>query len=475
MNKKQIQKFIQPYLQQELARRYFRQFVLYVDEKYQMNWHHRLICDYLEHWLERDLRRLMIFTAPRHGKSELVSRKLPAYLLGRFPDSGIIACSYNAELAGYLARDVRRILEGKSFQQLFPKCHLASGRGKGSFVKKDNFFEIVQHKGFYRCAGVGGGITGMGADFIIIDDPVKNRDEANSVAFRDRLWEWFTSTLYTRLEGEGAILLTLTRWHEDDLAGRILEQMSSENKEKWTVLSLPAICEEKPAAYDCRKPGEALWPKKFDIKRLDSIRQTIGSYDWSALYQQKPQPLAGGLFKRNWWKYWQTLPGDLLDYIQSWDCAFKNTANSDFVVGQVWARVGANRYLLDQVRGKMSFSETLAAMRLLSSRWPQTARKLVEDKANGSAVIDTLKNEISGIIPVQPAGGKTARAQAVSAAVEAGNVYLPDFSRFAWVGDLVEELAVFPQGSHDDQVDALTQANIYYNEGLKFDFANLIS
>lgn len=304
--------------------------------------------------------------------------------------------------------------------------------------------------------------TGMGGEYIIIDDPVKNREDADSATIREKIYDWYTSTLYTRLEKDGCILLTLTRWHEDDLAGKLLKA-AGEGADQWTVLELPAVCEYPAKPYDVRQEGEALWKWKYDEQALAKMKATVGSRDWAALYQQHPTPGEGGTFKREWWNYYKVLPDGLYDFVQSWDCTFKDAQSSDYVVGQVWARKGSSRYLLDQARGRMSFTETLYAIRSLSAKWPQAVRKLVEDKANGTAVIDVLRKEIPGLIPVEPEGGKIVRANAVTAVVEAGNVFLPDPSIAPWVHDFVEEHTAFPNGANDDQVDAQTQANTYYN------------
>ena len=452
--------------ERELARRKMGDFVLYVDHNYRMNWHHRLLCEYLDQLAHKQIRRLMVFMPPRHGKSELVSRKFPAFLLGQQPDTSIISCSYSADLASRMNRDVQRIIDEESYHQLFPDTSLTNKSTRQfsdtRYLRNNDVFEIVNHRGVYRSAGVGGGITGMGGEYIIIDDPIKNREEADSATYRDKVYDWYTSTLYTRLEKDGCILLTLTRWHEDDLAGRLLKD-SQGGADQWTILDLPAICEAPTKSYDIRQEGEALWKWKYDEKALAAIKATVGSRDWAALYQQHPTPGDGGTFKREWWQFYRTLPDGLYDYIQSWDCTFKDAQSSDYVVGQVWARKGSSRYLLDQVRGRMSFTETIRAVRSLSAKWPQAVRKLIEDKANGTAVIDVLRRELPGLIPVEPEGGKIVRANAVTAVAEAGNVFLPDPSIAPWVHDFIEEHAMFPNGANDDQVDAQSQANTYYN------------
>lgn len=454
----------------ELARRNLCDFAVVTDPRYTVNWHHQVLCEYLDRFVSKEIKRLMVFMPPRHGKSELVSRKLPAFIFGRNPDAEIIASSYSADLAQRMNRDTQRIIGNPVYNELFPGTTLSGQSNQiisgGSYIRNSDIFEIVGRRGVYRSAGVFGGITGMGADYIIVDDPLKNREDSSSDVLRDKVWEWYTSTLYTRLEKDGSILLTMTRWHEDDLAGRLLSLMEADPAaDQWTVLNFPAIAESVRHPDDTRAEGEALWPMKYPIEQLEATKASIGTFDWNALYQQRPAPMEGGLFKREHWQFWNELPPNLTDWVQSWDCAFKATSTSDFVVGQVWARDGANRYLIDQVRRRMTFTETLQAIRDMSELYPQTYRKLIEDKANGSAVIDTLKREITGLLAVEPQGGKEARAQAVSAAVESGNVYLPQKAR--WLGDFIEECASFPNGAHDDQVDAMTQALIRFRNYIR--------
>jgi predicted phage terminase large subunit-like protein len=201
-----------------------------------------------------------------------------------------------------------------------------------------------------------------------------------------------------------------------------------------------------------------LWPERFGPEEIESLKRSLGSYAAAGQLQQRPSPAAGGILKRHWWKFYREAPSGFDEVIQSWDCAFKDTASSDYVVGQVWGRTGADKYLLDQVRGRMDFPTTVQAVKRLTAKWPQTGAKLMEDKANGSAVIATLKHEVEGLIAVNPEGGKEARAHAVSPQIEAGNVYLPDCSIAPWVEGFIEECAAFPNGTHDDQVDAMSQA-----------------
>ena len=401
------------------------------------------------------IKRLIVSMPPRHGKSELVSRYFPAWYLGTFPDKRIILVSYEADFAATWGRKARDLLEEHG-----PSLFGIRVSGTSSAA---NRWDIEGHEGGMVTAGVNGPITGKGADIGIIDDPVKNDQEAMSATYQERAYEWYKSTFRTRIQRDGAIILIMTRWHENDLAGKLLAAQEEEG-EKWEIVSLPAIAEDDDPLG--RELGQPLCPDLFSKDALESIKKAVGSYWWASLYQQRPSPAEGGIFKRNWWQYYRRVPDRFDEIIQSWDMTFKDTKTADYVVGQVWGRKGADKYLLDQVRDRMDFPATVQAVRNLSAKWPQAKVKLVEDKANGPAVIATLKKEISGLIPVEPQGSKESRAWAVSAEVEAGNVYLPDPSIAPWVHDFVEECAAFPNGANDDQVDAMSQALMR----LKFQF-----
>lgn len=448
-----------------LSRKTMEYFSTYTDDRYEMNWHHRLLCDRLDALVRKDIRRLMVFMPPRHGKSELVSRKLPAFILGVNPEASIIATSYSADLAQRMNRDVQRIIDSPKYGELFPNSSLFGKNirsvANGSYLRNSDIFEIVGHRGTYRGAGVGGGITGMGGDYIIIDDPIKNREEANSATYRDKLWDWYTSTLYTRQEKEGCILVTLTRWHEDDLAGRLLELAKKDpSADQWEVLMLPALCEEEtrhPA--DHREENGALWETKYDYGELMKIKATVGIYDWSAMYQQRPQPAGGTIFKREWMnKTYPELPAGA-QIIQSWDLPFKNSEASAKCAGIVMARKGAELYFVDCVNDKMGFTDSVTAIKNLSTKHPKARAKVVEDKANGPAIINFLQKDLPGMIPFNPKGSKEDRALSVAPYFEAGNVYFPDNA--PWVGDLIDDLLRFPSGVFKDTVDATVQAILY--------------
>ena len=444
-------------------------FVLGVVPNYHMGWVHRALCEELDRFLDavqqKESPRLMITFPPRHGKSEIASRCFPAYVLGRYPDSSIIATSYSSDLASRMNRDVQRIIDSDVYRELFPDTSLYGKNirttARGSYLRNSDIFEIVDHKGVYRSAGVGGGLTGMGSSIAIVDDPVKDRAEADSPTIRKNVWDWYTSTLYTRLAPGGGVILIQTRWHTDDLAGRLLEAERAGEGDHWRVVNFPAIAEQDEYWNGklMRKAGEALHPERYPLEQLLAIKQAIGSRDWAALYQQHPIPDGGAIFKAEWLRFW--LSKDLPNFdmmLTSWDMTFKEGTDNDFVVGQVWGRAGANFYLLDQVRGRWGFTDTLHHFQKLAQKWPMVRRHLIEDKANGPAVIDTLRNTVAGIIPVEPCGSKVARAHAVTTYFEAGNVLIPHPSIAPWVNDFMAELTTFPSAAHDDQVDAATQA-----------------
>ncbi|WP_420191696.1 phage terminase large subunit, partial [Morganella morganii] len=272
--------------------------------------------------------------------------------------------------------------------------------------------------------------------------------EALSPVTKKATWNWYISTFKTRLSKNSGEIIMATRWATDDLSGRVID-----SSDKAKVLAFPAINER----------GEALVPELHPIDSLLEKKALFGDYFWSAMYQQKPKPGDGQIFHEEFARYY--LPKDLPDtfdeVIHSWDMTFKDSDGTDYVVGQVWGKKGANAYLLYQIRKRMSFTETLKAVKLLVDKYPQARRKLVEDKANGPAVIDTLKTTVSGLVPIEPDGSKIARAHACTAEWEAGNVWLPHKDIAPWVTETVEEITTFPFAGHDDTVDAMTQALRY--------------
>lgn len=452
----------------DISRKNLLAFVKFTKPDYSIGWVHREISARLMKFyvdvIHRRSPRLILTMPPRHGKSELVSRRFPSWCLGVNPNMNIIAASYTKPLAFRMSRDIQRIMDSYEYSRVFPNSFLTKSPYANSRVKKTRsteFFEVVSGNGSYRCGGVGSGITGMGCDILDIDDPLKDRKSAESPNIRDAIYDWYTSTAYTRLAPGGGVLLTLTRWHEDDLAGRLLEKMAENDGDSWEIINYPAIAEEDEPF---RKKGEALHPERYSLEALLKIKKAIGSYDWEALYQQHPSSKKGGIFKKDWLQKFYVYPKVFDFMIQSWDFTFDDTDSSDNVAGTVWGVIGANIFLLDCVCRQMDFTEQLREMRRITKKWPMAVTKVVEAKANGPAIINTLKREIPGIVPFMPQGSKVARAYAVSSTFESGNVFVPDKSISGFVEDYVTELTRFPAAKHDDRVDSTTQAIITINE-----------
>lgn len=273
----------------ELARRHLLDFIAYNFPGYKVNWHHKVLADKLERVERGELKRLMVFMPPRHGKSEQCSIQFPAWYIGKNKDRNIIQASYSGDLATDFGRQTRNLIDSREYQNIFPDTKLSEdSQAKGKWN--------TNGRGAYNAVGVGGATTGKGADLLIIDDPIKNRQDADSQVIRDSQWGWYRSTARTRLSPDGAIVLILTRWHDDDLAGRILK---GENANLWEVIKLPAIATQDE---EFRKKGEALWADHFTLANLMETKKDLGSYEWSSLYQQEPIDEENQEFRKSWFK-----------------------------------------------------------------------------------------------------------------------------------------------------------------------------
>lgn len=442
-------------------------FTRFTFPNYVTNWHHELVASKLDAFLRGEIKRLMIFQPPRTGKSELVTRRLPAFALGLDPNTRIVAASYAGDLANSFNSDAQQIIESARYAARFPGLHLPTGapfKNKDKFKQTSSQVDVLlpdpekpgygKKAGGYKTVGVGGSLTGFGFDIGIIDDPFKNRQEADSLVRREAVYNWYASTFLSRAEKGAQMILTMTRWHEDDLAGRLLK------KGGWEVLTIPHVKDEVFREYDPREPGDILWPWKYDYEDLEFMRTEGGPREWSSIHQQNPQQEGGNIVKREWWQFYtpDTLPRNFDQVIQSWDFTFKGTDSSDYVVGGVWGKKGVNKYLLDVVRRRAGFIESVSMIKTMSAKWPEAYTKLIEEKANGAAVIDTIRKKLVGVLAFNPDkfGSKEARAHAVSGQIEAGNVWLPEDA--PWVHDYIEEWSAFPNGKNDDQVDMSTQA-----------------
>jgi predicted phage terminase large subunit-like protein len=401
--------------------------------------HLQLLRSALESVTRGECKRLMVFLPPRHGKSETTTVRYPVHRIETLRRTRVVIAAYNQTLASKFSRKARRIA-----QERFP---LATDR------KAADDWETPEGGGV-RAVGVGAGITGHGADLILIDDPIKNREEAESEVYRERVWEWYTDDLYTRLEPGGAIVLIMTRWHELDLAGRILD---SEQAGDWRVIRLPALAEEDDELG--RPEGAALCPDRYDESALADIRRTQGEYSFQALYQQRPSPREGAFFKVAMLQVVDAAPAGL-PTVRAWDKAATEN-DGDHTAGVLMAGPDANGlyYVLDVVRGQWG-PDIRNATILLSSQMDGRAVRVRGSQDPGSAGVDDAKafvRLLAGfhVTTERATGPKEVRADPLAAQVNAGNVRL---LRGPWNRAFVEELRTFPLGRHDDQVDASADA-----------------
>jgi predicted phage terminase large subunit-like protein len=441
--------------------------------------HVRAICDHLQAITEGRVRNLIINVPPGHAKSLLTAVFWPAWSWIDHPESRWLFASYSASLSIRDSVRCRRLIESDWYRERWgERFALTSDVNRAARFENDK-------TGVRVATSVGGSATGERGDFIIVDDP-HSVDGAESDAERKTALDWWNGTMSTRLNNftTGHKVVIQQRLHEADLTGDLLEKHGD-----YELLCLPAEFEpERRCVTSIWKDprtieGQLLWPQKVTQQDLDSLKVTLGSYRFAGQYQQRPSPAGGGIFQRHWWRYWRPahlelppvqvrmpengslcaipaipLPDRFDSLIQSWDMSFKDKITSDYVVGQVWGTLKADRFLLDQKRDRLNMPATKSAVTALSEKWPAAATKLIEDKANGPAVIQELQHDVAGLIAVNPEGGKIARAQAVSPQCESGNVFLPHPAIAPWVDAFIEECAAFPNGRHDDQVDSMSQA-----------------
>lgn len=423
---------------------------------------HSMLCGYVQNFVERETELpyeiLVITTPPQHGKSQSITETLPSWYLGKHPDRHVIEISYNEDFAIKFGRRNRRKIE-EFGEDVF-----------GLHLTKDNNraveFETTEHGGMIS-RGVGTGVTGQPCQLMIIDDPIKNRKEAFSKSRRDLIYDEWLMSFKTRLAPHSKVILIMTRWHEDDLAGRLLAE-----EKNIKLLRFPCECEDEESVVEKalgRHIGDALCPEigkgnAWLKEYKEGLVSREGSMTWNALFQGRPTAMEGNVIERDWWEYYEEMP-QINTWVMSVDASFKDEEQSDFVAIQVWGKNGADIYLIDAVKKHLSFPDTIVEIRRLRAMYPECTTTLIEDRANGSAIIRMLRYEMTGIIPVQPIGSKMARVQAILGAIESGNVHLPKHKRFT--GDFVEECSAFPNSAHDDQVDAMSQAlnRLIYQRG----------
>lgn len=490
-------------VRRERARRSLVAYSEYVSPWYQAARHHYLIAQYLEQVKlfiatkgREGIGRLMVFAPPRHGKSEQVSVKFPSYCLGHMPDIRVILTSYGADLAKANSRQVRDTVTGDKFAAIFgPKSALEAPVEISDDSRSASAWDLASpHRGGVVAAGVGGGITGRGAHLFIIDDPFKNREEAESQANREAVESWYTSTAYTRLENGGAVVGMLTRWHQDDWAGKRLKAMlDNALADQWTVLNLTALAEGYPpprpeefegtdeeweeAAYLNglsegvfvgadpmeRGEGEALWPEKYPADALKRIEANVGQYDWAALYQQRPFLRMGNKFKRAWVSIVDALPEGvkIMKRVRYWDKA--TTAGGGARTAGVLLGLGSNEQIYVEHVHKGQWSEYQRDQEMLKMARMDKDRTgarttIWHEQEPGSSGLDAARatNRMfakegfsSHFAPAS--GSKETRAEPWASAWEGGMVHL---LRAAWNAEYIDEHVAFPKGTFKDQVDA---------------------
>lgn len=407
--------------------------------KYKIPPHIKLIINELEHLVSAKNQRLIITLPPRHGKSELISKYFPAWHMIKFPHKRILLTSYESDFASSWSYKALQIY--KEFRN-------------DLVIEKQDHWENKEG-GFVNAIGVGGAMTGKGADLIIIDDPVKNSEQANSITYRNKAWDWFNSTAYTRLEPDANIILLQTRWHEDDLAGRLIKEMEN-NGEIWKIINIPAIA--LPDDILDREEGEALWKERFPIERLEAIKQQLGSYWFNSLYQQKPINNENEIIKRKYWEFYEAKPN--FDFvIQSWDTAFKDKQFNDYSVGTTWGMSNNAFYLIGSIIAKLEYPD-LKNQILLASNEHKPNAILIEDKASGQSLIQDLKRTSRlPIVAITPQGDKTTRVHLITPLFEAKKVYIGLNDKNT--ARIINECAEFPFSAHDDIVYSISQALNY--------------
>lgn len=405
--------------------------------------------------------RLIFTMPPQEGKSQRVSRWFPLWFLINNPEARIVVVSYAHGLARRWGQAVRDEIDGHPEIGLKIRADAAAAHE----------WRLDGHRGGMITVGVGAGLTGRPADLMIIDDPLSGQQDADSDTMRENLKLWWRGTGSTRLSPMGRVVIVQTRWHEDDLAGWLY----TEQPKRWRKINIPAQADHDPDAGETdildRRPGEFMVSAQGrSLEDWEQRKEDAGSRGWTAVYQGNPTPLEGGIFKRAWWHYAQIEQGirrsdgtvDAPGFDQliiSVDATFKDSKHSDFVVMQVWGKRGSRCSLLDQVRGRWDFPTTCTQLELLAAKWPKAGLKLIEDKANGPAIIAQLRTKVPGLVPFTPVDSKEARANAVAPFVEAGNVELPNPQVHKWVNEFVDECAAFGSGGkNDDMVDTMTQA-----------------
>ncbi len=455
------------------ARKDLLAFTIYTKPDYKVNWHHEALAKKLNAFARGEIRYLMVFMPPRHGKSELVSRRFPAFLHGLYPDAEIMAASYLDSLAGDMTSDVQNIIDSQAYKRVFPETKVwPPGTSYAKGTRNSSEHHIVGRRGKYRGQGVGGSFTGKGANFIIVDDPIKGREIADSVAFRERLWEFWNNDLFSRLETNladgrmGQALITQTRWHEDDLSGRLLDLMRKDQAAvQWDILNYPAIRNDFEDETDTRLIGEPLWDEKYNLTQLGEIKASIGPRAWSSLYQQSPTPDGGGLFNENMFEF-VDLPGGYSWRFITADTSYKEKQQNDFTVFSAWGVLHDTLFLLDVWRERIKSSDVeVKAEGFIRKHMGYGFRNTwIEPKGHG--IYLNQKFAQRGLMIPSDTEVKTFYEDRRFDKVQRANNVVPHLAhrkirisnQLSNKEDLVGEALNFPNGKNDDFVDTLVDA-----------------
>lgn len=426
-------------------------------------WQSALHLEFLENCLLETISNkntnLIVNMPPRHGKSEYISKYFPLWFLNQFPDKRVVLISYQRSIAAGWSRKIRDLIENNK-ERLnieLSKTH-----------RKSNSFELFQSDGGLFATGIGGPLTGLGADLLIVDDPIKNDEQANSLTYRDKTWEWFNATAMTRIEPGGNAIIVMTRWHDDDLTGRILSQYNEDELKSWKRIVLPAIAVENDALN--RSIGQPLWEERFPLTELYKFRKRMGEYWFASLYQQEPLPTGSTIFKRTNFRYYEN-KANYLQYIDSEnniqivdkneltimatsDLAISTTETADYTVVLIFAKTFDNKiFILDIVRQRFETSSHLALLKSIYNKYHPLLIGVENVQYQKSLIQQAIKSGLP-IKSLRPDKDKISRALMIASQMENGNVY---FDRNAdYLPEFEKELLNFPKSRHDDQVDAFS-------------------
>lgn len=458
-------------------------FLCLMNPKYQLQWFHRVIANGCQDLIDGKIKNLMIFVPPQHGKSEIVSRNFPAWALGRDPNLKIVGCSYTIDLASQFSRSIQRIIDSPEYQAIFPNTYLNGSNVRSDtrgYLRNIDVFETVGHHGFYKAVGVGGGLTGTPVDIAIIDDPVKDAAEAYSSTYRERVWNWYNTVLTTRLHNNSRQLFIMTRWHDDDLAGRILKAEPND----WNVIVIPALCEMEHdgALMSDRHIGDALWPERHSLVKLLKQQQR-SPRDFSALYQQRPVIEGGNIVKRDWFRHISMAEFRALRFNEPMhfylDTAYKkkNASGHDNDPSGILAacRINNDIYLYDAMSVWKEMPDLLRFLpEYINAHEGNNESVLhIEPKANGVSVVQMLRESTTLNVreTPNPTDDKEVRFRVVSPRIECGRVYIVDGS---WNEDFLNQVCAFPATAHDEFVDILGYAiNDLYEDDDSTDYDSL--